>query len=150
MVFLFLTYYIERALHILHANRRSLTFKKHDNMAFTDASTRMKGKSPTVPNQFGRSYEKLLSDTEVERKKIWKFTPDFMAVIGMSGVDISERLRWLINQDVDALNIFDLAYNIFVASGSDFVEIPLPVHLTEKYDIKSFTITREGEITSIK
>src|SRR5690625_5996782 len=100
-------------------------------MAFTDASTRMKGKSPTVPNQFGRSNEKLLSDSEVERKKIWNFTPDFMTVIGMSGVDISERLRWLINQDVDALNILDLAYNIFVASGSDFVDIHFSVNFTE-------------------
>src|SRR5690625_7681214 len=82
VVFLFLTYYIERALHILHANRRSLTFKKHDNMAFTDASTRMKGKSPTVPNQIGRSYEKLLSDTDGERKTIREVKPELMAVHG--------------------------------------------------------------------
>src|SRR5690625_7829721 len=86
VVFLLLTYYIERALNILHANRRSLTFKKHDNMAFTDASRRMKGKSPTVPNKFARTYEKRLSDTEIERKQISKVTADRMPVSGISGV----------------------------------------------------------------
>lgn len=118
-------------------------------MAFTDASQKIRGNMPDAPERFNRSYGKLLSDTETERKKIWRFTPDFMAVIGMSGVEISEKLRWLINQSVDALNIFDMAYNIFIASGED-IEVPLPVHLTEKYDIQSFSITRDGDRITIK